>query len=402
MRRRTLAAALLTLVALTAGTAATAVAAGPTIGWKQVNPHADWAARAGLQAVEVGGRFFVMGGRTPTDPAIVPIPGASTIWGDVWSSADRGRSWQRQTDSAWPARAYFQAVTKDGKMFVLGGQDFAIIPNPACAIFPPGACPPAIPPFVAKSQFFNDVWRSTNGRDWTQVTDHAPWQGRAGLSAVVSGDWIYVMGGSKNDDSAIVGPNGPARLYFNDVWRSKDGKTWQAMTDKAGWAPRAGAAVVVKDGWIYILGGEDGFVCNPTTPRCPPYFNDVWRSRDGAHWSQVTPAAGWSARPGHQCVVAAGQIVCFGGFGVPTNPTDMYASPNGRDWVKLRSTAWGATSPDQIKYDFDALVSAGPLGLPSIYTFGGDRETFDFGNPTNYLRVDNDVWRFGITWTCAS
>mgnify|MGYP004267111535 CR=1 FL=1 len=46
--------------------------------------------------------------------------------------------------------------------------------------------------------------------------------------------------------------------------------------------------------------------------------------------------------------------------------------------------------------DFDALVVRdGLLGLkPKVYTFGGDRETFDFSDPTNYLNVDNDVWRF--------
>ena len=51
------------------------------------------------------------------------------------------------------------------------------------------------------------------------------------------------------------------------------------------------------------------------------------------------------------------------------------------------------------------LVAAGrpteegaPLNVPPIlasnFTFGGDRETFDFTDLTNYLNVDNDVWRF--------
>jgi hypothetical protein len=31
---------------------------------------------------------------------------------------------------------------------------------------------------------------------------------------------------------------------------------------------------------------------------------------------------------------------------------------------------------------------------PRVLTFGGDRETFDFTDPENYLRVDNDVWTF--------
>ena len=49
-------------------------------------------------------------------------------------------------------------------------------------------------------------------------------------------------------------------------------------------------------------------------------------------------------------------------------------------------------------HDFDALaVRAGGL-RPSLLTFGGDRETFDFNDPTNWLRVDGDVWRYGPQW----
>jgi flagellar hook assembly protein FlgD len=29
-----------------------------------------------------------------------------------------------------------------------------------------------------------------------------------------------------------------------------------------------------------------------------------------------------------------------------------------------------------------------------IFSFGGDRETFNFFDPFNYLNVDNDVWKF--------
>ena len=37
---------------------------------------------------------------------------------------------------------------------------------------------------------------------------------------------------------------------------------WQRVTEAAPWAARAGAAVVVKDAYIYLLGGEDGFTCD--------------------------------------------------------------------------------------------------------------------------------------------
>jgi hypothetical protein len=365
------------------------------VGWKEVTPDAPWEARAGLQVVRLNRSFFLMGGRTPNPPSFPPIPGDSVIHGDVWRSDDFGRTWREiQAQAPWSARAYFQAVTKGGRVFVLGGQDFSVVPNTGCPPFP---TTPPCPPFVSESQFFNDVWSSSDGATWRQETAGAGWAGRAGLSATVLNGEIYVMGGSFNDDPAVIG-GPPTRVYFNDVWKSSDGITWEQVTDEAPWAPRAGAVAVTKGGYIYLLGGEDGFLCDPARPdRCPPYFNDVWRSADGEDWEQVTAAAGWSPRPGHQCVVMLKRFVCFGGFGLPTNPADMWMSRTGANWWQLPIAPWNATSPDDVKYDFDALVARrAPWLPPEIFTFGGDRETFDFQDPTNYLRVDDDVWRFGL------
>lgn len=368
--------------------------------WDVINPAADWAPRAGLQVVDLNDHFYLMGGRTPIDPTVVPVFGASEIWGDVWRSPDKGSNWEQilATDSEghWPARAYFQALTKGDEMYVLGGQNFKVIDNPD----------PMGPPQISVSDFFNDVWSSTDGINWSPKTMNAGWEGRAGLSSVVFRDEIYVLGGSKNDDSAIIGPGGPPRIYFNDVWKSSnDGVDWERVSEDAPWAPRAGAAVVVKDDYVYLLGGEDGFTCD-SGPRCPPYFNDVWRTQDGVAWEQVDEAADWPARPGHQAVVVNDEIVVFGGFGLstdptdpfkPSNPMDMWASEDGANWTLLDQTPWNAESPNEIKYDFDALVApAGPDGADGIYTFGGDRETFNPFDPLNYLNVDNDVWSFSL------
>jgi hypothetical protein len=379
----------------------------PSLEWTEVNSDAAWSPRAGLQVVELRNTFFLMGGRTPINPAVLPVPGASVIWSDVWSSRDLGRSWQPLLPTGapghWPPRAYFQVVTKGDAMYVLGGQNFKLIPNPGCAFLPPGV--PCDPPLVPASDFFNDVWRSENGQDWRCLTTNAGWHGRAGLSSVVFSNEIYVLGGSFNDDSSIVG-GPPTRVYFNDVWKSSDGVNWLAVTTNAPWAPRAGGALVAKGGYIYLIGGEDGFLCDPARPdRCPPYFNDVWRSPDGAAWELVTPAAAWSPRPGHQAVVLANQIYLFGGFGLstdptnpfkPSNPRDLWVSSDGANWRLISESPWNATTSEEIKYDFKALaVTGGKGGMPpSIFTFGGDRETFNFADAGNYLRVDNDVWRF--------
>ena len=381
--------------------------------WERVydGTGVSWDPRAGLQAVNHRGKFYVLGGRKPK---MSPLAfGDSVFFNDVWKSDDSGQTWKLATDGSgapWPARAYFQTVTKGKYMYVIGGQDSAAFPNPdpTCG----GQLPPNVPcpEYILGSNFFNDVWRSIDGVEWHQLTADAAWPKRAGLSAVSHRGWLYVMAGSVNDDSAIIGPGGPPRIYFNDVYRSRDGKTWHKVIDNAPWAPRAGAVVVSKGGYMYLLGGEDGFICNEFTPRCPPYFNDVWRSRDGRHWKQVTASAGWSPRPGHQCEVLLWKIICFGGFGIsddftdpfkPSNPMDIWASTNGANWKELSGTAsppWNASEPEEIKYDFAAFPVYWVNGRfqPSIFTFGGDRETFNPLDFEAFRKVDNDVWQYTI------
>ena len=383
-----------------------------------------WSARAGLQALNHRGKFYVLGGRTPIESEVF---GASIIHGDVWRSRDKGKTWKNILPSNppfpapqqhWANRAYFQAVSQGKYMYVLGGQDFNVVTNPGCEalVLPPGVpCPLPDIPF---SQFFNDVWRSTDGIHWEQRTSPIPaqvknrWSPRAGASAVSFKGDLYIMGGSLNDDAAIDG-GAPERIYFNDVWRSKNGgKTWKNMTKNmdpdSRWSPRAGGIAVVKGDYMYMIGGEEGFLCpfDPTfppdaQPPCldPPYFNDVWRSKDGRNWELVTDDAGWAPRPGHQVVVANGNFVLFGGFGLLENPQDVWVSKNGEVWDKLDKGPWDDADSDQIKYDFDAVVVKGyGKQKDAIYTFGGDREVFDFTGsiPDNYKQVDNDVWKFAL------
>jgi hypothetical protein len=360
--------------------------------WTEVNPSAPWAPRAGLESVALNGRFYVMGGRTPLPPPAPPF--ASIIQRDVWASDDRGASWEYLGEAPWPERAFFESVTMDGYIYVMGGQSFDLVcPFPGCT--PDQQIP--------VSQFYNDVYRSSDGIDWELMTDSAAWAPRAGLSAVVRRGWIYVFGGAQGDDEAI---GGTGREFFTDVHKSRDGRTWIEVTDEVPWRGRGGAATVVKDGWLYLLGGEEGFLLPP--------FGDVWRSRSGADWELVNEEA-WLPRSGHKCGVLTQSIVCFGGFNLFGNPMDVQVSRDGIYWAPLdpsgpASPPWMAETPDDIKYDFDIVVDES--GMPkqrTIHTFGGDRETFEFlplpmvGSPPQPpgdvepdLRVDNDVWRFSL------
>lgn len=239
-------------------------------------------------------------------------------------------------------------------------------------------------------------------------------QGRAGLSVVSFKGKLWVLGGSQGDDLSIGGgPN--CRQVFNDVWYSQDGSEWHMATGDAPWEARAGGVALVKGGWLYYMGGEKGFTGEDD------YFNDVWRTKDGMTWEKVTGpgGAGWSPRPGHKCSVLANHFVCMGGFAAldpfppnfDTNPSDIWVSKDGADWVQVSDSPWNndpyytdcifAIPPqlpiacDDVRYDFDILtVSGGKGGMkPSIFTFGGDREIF-VPIPGNEFRVENDVWRY--------
>jgi hypothetical protein len=184
-----------------------------------------------------------------------------------------------------------------------------------------------------------------------------------------------------------------------------DSYGWDEINPAASWEPRAGLETIHLNGDMYLMGGR-----TPLDPSVAPVFGastiwgDVWRTQDGEDWELVTASADWASRPGHVAVVMDDNLIVFGGFGLsddpsdpfkPSNPIDMWASEDGINWDLLSAAPWNATLPEQIKYDFDALVLPdGPGGAQSIYTFGGDRETFNPIDPFNYLNVDNDVWRY--------
>jgi hypothetical protein len=217
-----------------------------------------WEPRAGLQAVELHNHLFVIAGRTPLPPT-QQNPFASLIHGDVWVSSDLGNTWFELLDDAqsaglWKNRAYFEAVTKGGYIYIMGGQNFTT--------FIPG------PPFVLPSEFFKDVWRSKNGVDWEQMTSDAEWaafpekcpapfgppvsQGRAGLSAVSFKGKLWVLGGSQGDDTSIVPGGADCRDFFNDVWYSQDGSEWHGGASR--WNSRS-------KGWLALLHGRRKRIC---------------------------------------------------------------------------------------------------------------------------------------------
>ena len=180
---------------------------------------------------------------------------------DVWSSGD-GVSWTQETAAApWGIRCLHVAFVHDGKLWVMGGETMTQ--------FVPSGPPDA---------HYNDVWCSSDGVNWTQVTAAAAWapRGMIGGSAVLNGR-MWLLGG---------GTYSP-RSYFNDVWSSADGVDWRLELAAAPWAPRQYHDVAVFDGKMWVLEGFNGELGGNR--------NDVWYSPDGVNWTEL-PDTPWAPR----------------------------------------------------------------------------------------------------------
>lgn len=169
-----------------------------------------------------------------------------------------------------------------------------------------------------------DVWRSRDGVAWEAVTLHAPWEGRIlQMAAQYRGD-LYVMGGQ-------IALNDPTTA-LSDVWRSRDGGgTWTRLAD-APWAPRGMVYDPVEHaGRLWVMGGGT----YDDAPRT--FFNDVW-SFDGERWTEVLPngRAPFMAREYHNTFAFDGELWVSSGYGPDEqNHGDFWHSADGSTWRQV-------------------------------------------------------------------
>jgi len=292
-----------------------------------------WAAREGLMVASVGEQMILTGGRTTL--------GTSFAGGDdVWRSSD-GKEWSRAPEAPWANRSYHVLLGPDsnGCVFLMGGQTF--------------------------DHFYNDVWTSCDGGDsWDELVKdgEAPWKARAGAAGVVHHGRLYIAGGCHDDV-----PNDPGffRKFFNDVWSSADGKTWELVTDDGGWQARSGPRLLSLNEQLFIVAGEIGFTD-------ATQLADVWSSSDdGATWGLVTSTPAYSARSGHGVVTYGDDMVLIAGW---PELSDIYYTQDGGDWTLSSGLAWNCNSTDCGKYDFWPLVHKSKLFL-----IGGSGARSTFG-----------------------
>jgi hypothetical protein len=286
----------------------------PQYEWQQVTAKAAFAPRDGAGALVFQNKMWLLGGWNPGDKQHFP----RICNNEVWNSAD-GATWNlikpntfldRTFDSAkdWEGRhTAGYAVFKD-KLWIIGGD-------------------------VNQGHYHFDVWNSADGKNWTLITDKAPWGPRALHYTVVFRGKLWVMGGQ-----TVPGIAKADEIFYRDIWNSADGKTWQSIQPmEPCWSARGmiGGNVVFKDR-IWILGG--GTYDTPTTPK-RKFFNDVWSSADGVHWQRDLESAPWTPRQYHEVAVFDGRMWVLEGWN-QTNRNDVWHSADGNHWTELPNTPW--------------------------------------------------------------
>ena len=237
---------------------------------------------------------------------IYVIAGSSTTnQRDVWKSSDRGVSWNRATANAgFSARYLATAGVLNEAIYLMGG-------------------------FRGTGAYLNDVWRSSDGVTWTEVTNTtaARFPRRLDAASVV----LPGSGAGGADELYYIGGFVATATTPQNVYKSGDGTTWNQLTPVPGFANRRyNHTAVVLGGDIYLIAGQEG-----STPK-----RDVWRSQDkGVTWSRITATAGFGVRTQHSSVVHGGTMYLIGGStGSATElRNDVWRSTDGVTWVNVHA-----------------------------------------------------------------
>jgi hypothetical protein len=193
---------------------------------------------------------------------------------EVWYSTN-GANWTETTAAApWTARLGAAGTVCNGKMWIMGG---TTVPTGGGALF-------------------NDVWSSSDGANWTQVTAHAPWSARAYHQVLSFNNKLWLLGGGNYQSD-----------YWssNEVWSSTDGAAWTKVTSNIPWGPRIWFSAEVYDGRMWVLGGSGDTQLE--------LLNDVWSSADGINWTQMQAAPIWDGRHEQSTYAYDGKLWVVGG-----------------------------------------------------------------------------------------
>ncbi|WP_254169596.1 LamG-like jellyroll fold domain-containing protein [Chryseosolibacter histidini] len=298
--------------------------------WEKVTEDAPWHPRDGAGVTVLGNKAWLMGG---WNPSIYP----TTTSNELWSSPD-GTNWQPAGVAPWEGRHVSGWVNFGNAIWLVGGD-------------------------ANQQRYQTDVWKSTDGVNWTEVISETPWMPRASHMVTVFKGKLWMVGGQEFNNGVLKGDS-----VFNDVWNSSDGIQWNMVTANAPWEGRGFGGLVSFRGRLWLFGGG-----KYNYPR--EYYNDVWSTADGITWTKhVTPP--WRARFFHQTVVYDNKVWIIGGYGDNSgNLGDIWYTTDGMRWVQMENVPWSPRhAATAFIFNNNMYLTCGTTG----------------NNPDS---LENDIWR---------
>jgi hypothetical protein len=336
----------------------TATTAGPfsvtpsqeaTYVWEFITKSPGFEPRDGAGALVLDDAMWLIGGWNAYDP--INFPRITTS--EIWRSTD-GARWDLVIKAPWEPRHTAGHVIHDNRMWVIGGD-------------------------LNQRAYQKDVWSSHDGINWTAATNDAPWGNRVLHYTVSYAGKIWVMGGQTLPQ---LSAEAPAKFY-NDVWSSEDGATWERVTESAPWAPRGmiSGGVVFK-GRLWLLGGG-----TYETPQRPyrDFYNDVWSTTDGQDWTRHVEFAPWPARQYHSVAVFDDRMwVMFGAEAAEDNvggynSSAVWYSSDGVNWYR-----------NEVSGPYKRHATSIFVYRNSLWVVAGDNSL------SQYWEGGPDVWRLDV------
>jgi Kelch motif len=260
---------------------------------QQLSP---FSARYGHTATVFNGKIWIIGGASSVYPPI----------SSIWSSTD-GATWTKEADSVpFGARYEHTTLVYSNRIWVIAGSN-------------------------SNGHGSNDVWSSADGKAWECATYSAAFPLRASHGSVVFQDKMWIIGGMSEIQTTPT-------TYYNDVWYSTDGKEWTCAVQSADFSRRADFGVTVLNGKIFVIDGELEMAANSQVWSSADGI--TWGLVTDKPEFQIPGSNYVENHHGHSCTVWNDNIFFFGGYVTPDIvDSSLYFSGTGKNWCKMPQAA---------------------------------------------------------------
>ncbi|ETL31102.1 hypothetical protein L916_15999 [Phytophthora nicotianae] len=158
----------------------------------------------------------------------------------------------------WSPREFHAVVVFNNALYLSGG--YALVELGNCGVEENARKRPSGEEFACSGgyrAYLNDIWTSTDGQHWKMLKLHAEFSPRGEHSMVLFNSMLYILGGRTGASKTEEGTGQAQTKLLNDIWVSTTGSTWTQVTEAAPWTPRAKHETLMLPGATDQTSGDD-------------------------------------------------------------------------------------------------------------------------------------------------